>query len=128
MQPPLSAYLRDRIQQLSTQVAVQARVAQRTNIATQQRAEKHARHHTDYVILIRDWQASMPLTMRGRAYTMDEIVRRFQGRYSPSPAPRVIAAALRKLGWTAHRDWTLAGRNTRYWRAPQSVASIRQQP
>lgn len=118
MQPPLSAHLRERIQQLAAQAAACDLKNQRTKETVKGREERRLQQRTDYVPLIREWMASLPPAMRNRPYPMTEIVRRFPGRYSALPATRVIAAALRHLGWTSHRDWTNAGRNTRYWRAP----------
>ncbi len=118
MQPPLSAHLRERIQQLAAQAAARDSRTQQTGGAELKREERRARRCTDYVGLIREWMSAIPPALLDRPYLMAEIVCRFHGRYSALPAPRMIAAALRQLGWTSHRNWTRAGRNTRYWRPP----------
>jgi len=72
----------------------------------------------DYEAEIRRWYDEQPPALRERRFCIDELVARFPGKYRMRPAQRVIAAALRQLGWTEHRDWTKAGRNRRYWMPP----------
>lgn len=72
----------------------------------------------DYKQLIRRWYDKEPPALRHRKYSMTEFILRFAGRFRPKPAARLIAEALRELGWTEHRDWTRAGRNRRYWVPP----------
>lgn len=72
----------------------------------------------DYKRLIAHWFEKEPPALRYRKYSMTEFVIRFAGRFRPKPAARLLAEALRELGWTEHRDWTRAGRNRRYWCPP----------
>jgi hypothetical protein len=72
----------------------------------------------DYGAEIREWFESMPPASRQRRFTLEEICIRLRGLYRDRPALRVIAAAMRRLGWTEGRDWTNAGRNRRFWLPP----------
>lgn len=72
----------------------------------------------DYAEELRTWIESMPPANRSRRFVMDDFLTRFNGRYADTPAPRLIAEALRRVGFTERRDWSVAGRNRRYWLAP----------
>lgn len=83
---------------------------QRTKIAPPPRERK-----LDYVKLLSQYFETFPPANLNRRWTMHELCNQLSGRYAKKPAPRIIAAALRQLGFTEHRDWSIAGRNRRYW-------------
>ena len=60
--------------------------------------------------------ATLSPAQRNRPWSMDELVARLQGRYnSARPHPMNVGQALRALGWTTSRDWTVQGSGRRYW-------------
>jgi hypothetical protein len=76
------------------------------------------RLQTDYKVLVGEWYNSIPPAARKRRYRSDELLHIFTGRYRDRPALRMIVAALRANGFTSHRDWSAAGRNSRYFLPP----------
>jgi hypothetical protein len=64
---------------------------------------------------IKRWWANLPPSLRGRRFQLVEIAAHCCNRSGGKPANRDIAAALRALGWREFRDWSLAGRNRRFW-------------
>jgi hypothetical protein len=80
---------------------------------------RHQRRKIDYHEEVKKWYAALPPAMRNRRFSIAEICRCLQGRYRDRPAARMVAAALRMNGFMACRDWTAAGRNSRYWLPPQ---------
>ena len=64
---------------------------------------------------IKRWWANMPPSLKGRRFQLAEIAGHCRGRTGGKPANRDVAAALRALGWHEFRDWSLAGRNRRFW-------------
>lgn len=64
--------------------------------------------------------ASLSPAQRNRPWSMDELVARIQGRYSARPHPMHVGTALRQLGWTSFRDWSVSGGcGRRVWRLDQ---------
>ena len=60
---------------------------------------------------------SLPPAQRDRAWSMEELVLRLQGRYNERPSAGDVGIALRRLGWTRIRDWSIgAGAGRRAWR------------
>jgi hypothetical protein len=59
--------------------------------------------------------ATLPPAQRDRAWSMEELVARLQGKYSASPHPMRIGQALRQLGWETRRDWSRDGGGRRVW-------------
>lgn len=86
-----------------------------------QQEEGCTTHKYDYVVALRKHFNSLPPANISRRWTLDELCNILPGRYANKPAPRFIAAALRELGFTEHRDWTHAGRNRRYWMPSQNL-------
>lgn len=111
MQPPrMKPPLREEIDQLIARASRQSQVTPSSQPASQIPCPP-----VDYKQLIQLWFDKEPPALRNRKYSMTEFVMRFAGRFRPKPAARLIAEALRELGWTEHRDWTRDGRNRRYW-------------
>ena len=66
-------------------------------------------------VQIKRWWANLPPIMQQRPYQITEIAAQCRGRYRDKPALREVATALRVLGWSERRDWSVAGRNKRFW-------------
>lgn len=60
--------------------------------------------------------ATMPANQRRRDYTVAELVPRLQGEFRAHPSAAGVAAALKQLGFTQHRDYSRAGGGARVWR------------
>ena len=71
----------------------------------------------EYASLIRSWQEQATHVQRLRLFTIDELIRltNLSGRFRVHASHRYTGAALRRCGFKQKRDWTLAGRNKRYW-------------
>lgn len=71
----------------------------------------------DYTQRIHAWVSRMTPQQRKRRFTSQEVMAlaALQGRFRPAPSAQCTGAALRRCGFTSRRDWTVAGRNTRYW-------------
>lgn len=67
---------------------------------------------------INAWIASMTPEQRMRRFSIEEIERLagLTGKNGGRTAHHHIAMALRKSGLTPSRDWTVAGRNRRFWK------------
>ena len=106
MQPPTSTYVPLRIQLMQLQKAVQ--YAQHA---------KPVRHSERLREQIKTWAESMSPEQIARRFTTEEIERLagLVGKHSGRAAHHHIAQALRTLGFQPCRDWTVAGRNKRYW-------------
>lgn len=61
---------------------------------------------------------SLPPVQRDRPWSMDELVARLQGRYHARPSAGDVGIALRKIGWTRIRIWSVVGAGRRVWMAP----------
>ena len=61
------------------------------------------------------WWANLPESMRNREFQITEIAAACHGRFRDRPAFRVVAAALRSLGWTPARDWRRLSGIRRLW-------------
>ncbi len=115
MQPPQTTLtLRQQVDQLIAQASHASRRAPKPRV-------KNCCLSINYTQLIQHWFEKEPPALRQRKYSMTEFVIRFAGRFRPKPAARLLAEALRELGWTEHRDWTRAGRNRRYWQPPPEM-------
>ena len=114
MQPPqMPRTVKDQVAQLIAHAHRQNSLPRSTSPALRSSCT-----NLDYKQLIQHWYDREPPALRDRKYSMTEFILRFAGRFRPKPATRLIADALRELGWTEHRDWTRAGRNRRYWVPP----------
>lgn len=63
---------------------------------------------------------SLPPAQRNRAWSMEELVARLQGRYNARPCAGSVGVALRRLGWRRLRDCSQAGGGRRVWTANQT--------
>ena len=64
---------------------------------------------------IEDLMASLPQAQRERDWAMADLVGRLQGRYRDRPHAANVGQALRALGWTQQRDWSVSGGGRRVW-------------
>jgi hypothetical protein len=96
-------------------VSEQQRVQQQQTVQTASEQKTLADSFVSLETQIEKWWASLPAAMQQRRFHVTEIAQQCTGRYRPKPALREVASALRFLGWSQRRDWTLAGRNVRYW-------------
>lgn len=116
-QPPqISAFAKDSISRL-------AHEAEQINKTPRPLNPQRVPNKPNYVDQIAIWYESLPPASRDRRYMMTEFTSQFAGAYRNHAAARSIAAALRTLGWIEKRDWTLAGRNQRYW-LPQKLSQL----
>lgn len=67
---------------------------------------------------IKTWLATMTPEQIKRRFTLEEVERLagLVGKHGGRVAHHQIASALRSFGFESKRDWTVAGRNRRYWK------------
>lgn len=67
---------------------------------------------------IRSWVHSMAPEQRNRRFSIEEVERLagLVGKHGGHAAHHHIAQALRAVGFQPCRDWTIAGRNKRFWK------------
>ncbi len=70
-----------------------------------------------YTQAITKWLGTLPPTHQGRTYTLRELISLAVIGNPPGkpPADRHVSTALERCGFYRKRDWTVAGRNRRYW-------------
>lgn len=104
MQPPTSAPLRSHLEQLrqSAQRDIHTPPSSQTDRLRDQ---------------LKAWAAALSPGLRSRRFTIEEVelLAGLVGKHGGHPAHHHIAQALRSVGFTPCRDWTVAGRNRRYW-------------
>lgn len=105
LQPPTSAPLRVRLEQLK--------------LATKQNAKVKPPSQSELIVArLKAWVETMSPLEQRRPFTTEEVERLagLAGKQGGRPACHHIAAALRAVGFKPCRDWTVAGRNKRYWK------------
>lgn len=110
MQPPLIfENLRKTVDRLKTEAlsanAVRVQPLKTANIAD------------EYTQRIRAWVGRLPPVQRCRAFTISEVIALvpLPGHFRPNASLRYTGEALQRCGFKQKRDWTVAGRNRRYW-------------
>ena len=88
--------------------------------ATRKPADPRVLNDTPLADQIKDLMLSLPPVQRDRPWSMEELVARLKGRYSPRPHAMNVGQALRALGWTQRRDWTRDGGGRRIWLRPNA--------
>jgi hypothetical protein len=107
VQPPTSAGspLRHRLEQLrqTAQITAYTRVLSQTERLRGQ---------------IKTWFESMTPGQRSRCFSIEEVevLAGLVGKHGGHAAHHQIAQALRSAGFRPSRDWTVAGRNRRFWK------------
>ncbi|WP_167313456.1 hypothetical protein [Ralstonia insidiosa] len=128
MQPPLKntpktvADWFDRIKQDADRALRQHAAAQADEQTKRaiMRAQIEARRPMREQVL--SWWNSLPPDIQARQrWQLAEITPHMRGRYKATPHRGVVTQALRELGWTEHRDWTVRGRGLRYWSPPTAA-------
>ena len=78
---------------------------------------KHQSHADKLRDQIKAWSESMTPEQRKRRFTIEEIERLagLKGKTGGKTAHHHIAQSLRAIAFVPRRDWTVAGRNKRYW-------------
>ena len=111
MQPPLIyPPLREQLEQLREQSLIRSK--------PEPLAEKKCPKIVDeYTTLIRNWQDQATPIQRLRLFTIDELIRlaNLSGRFRDHASHRYTGEALRRCGFKQKRDWSVAGRNKRFW-------------
>jgi hypothetical protein len=107
MQPPTykQATLRYRLEHLR-------QVAQRTaNVRTPTQVDRFCEQ-------LNTWSQSMTPDQRTRRFTTEEIacLAGLVGKHGGRAAHHQIAVALRATGFNPYRDWSVEGRNRRFWK------------
>ena len=71
----------------------------------------------EYTTLIRNWQDQATPQQRLRVFTIEELIRlaNLTGRFRDHASHRYTGEALRRCGFKQKRDWTVSGRNKRFW-------------
>jgi hypothetical protein len=71
----------------------------------------------DFQAGIASWLTTLTPRQRERRYTMQEIeqLAGLTGKHGAGASHTRLGQALRKSGFIPGRDWTVAGRNSRYW-------------
>ena len=84
-----------------------------------QQLEPDTRHGSVYDLQakVQSWVDAMTPTQRSRRFTTSEVeqLAGLTGKHGGAAAHHRIAQALRACGFQPRRDWTRAGRNTRFW-------------
>jgi hypothetical protein len=111
MQPPLILRpLREQIEHLREQARLSAQ---------QKPTDKNmdSKIVDEYTALIRNWQDQATPIQRLRLFTIDELIRlaNLTGRFRDHASHRYTGEALRRCGFKQKRDWSVAGRNKRFW-------------
>lgn len=106
MQPPTYT-----LRPLRTQLAALRQISQIGH-------RKPSRENSDRLYMqIAAWCASMSPEERKRRFSLAEVEKLagLVGNHGGRAANHHMAQALRAVGFTSCRDWTVAGRNRRYW-------------
>jgi len=71
-----------------------------------------------YTHQITEWVATLNPLQRLSSYTLLEIIALagLKGHYKERASNQFTGEALRRSGFTAKRDWSNLGRNSRYWK------------
>jgi hypothetical protein len=71
-----------------------------------------------YVAQIISWTQRLTPAQLGRSFSLEEVMALagLKGRYREHASLRYTGEALRRCGFKQQRDWTVSGRNKRYWK------------
>lgn len=67
---------------------------------------------------VNEWWNALPPVVRNHPWGIEQIIAE---AFKEQPRPQLgqLGLALRALGWTSKRSWTVASRNRRTWHPPQ---------
>ncbi len=111
LQPPvIGANLRETVNRLVREATATNSMASQTNAAT-------GSIEDIYVTQITKWAQCLTQAQLGRCFSIEEVMvlAGLKGRYRSQASVRYTAEALRRCGFKQKRDWTVAGRNKRFW-------------
>lgn len=117
MQPPtkiiaMTTYtpLRQQLESLKSQV--------RAAMPTHRPPLRDADILRDLELKLKVWKSIMTPQEQRRGFTTAEVIvlAQLRGKHRPLPGDRLVGLALRAVGFVPCRDWTVAGRNRRYWK------------
>jgi hypothetical protein len=94
-------------------IAAKARADHEHKQAAQARHEP--KRKLDYVGTVTAWWKNQPPKTREHPWSLKIIVAAAFADSPRKPSIQHVADALRRIGFTEYRDWTVAGRNRRYW-------------
>lgn len=115
MQPPtMTAYTRS-LRSILESLKVESEQCTPTEV---NKARCDAGSTQAFVADISAWVATLSPKQQARRYAITEIVilAELTGKHGGNPSHTRTAHALRLAGFQSKRDWTVAGRNTRYWK------------
>lgn len=92
-----------------------AKAATRKSQAAQSLQTQRQTYVKPLTVQIDELMRSLPPSIRDRAWAMEDLVGRLQGRYSARPHAANVGQALRALGWMRKRDWSASGHGRRVW-------------
>jgi hypothetical protein len=116
MQPPTEIDIMNTLQPLRKQLETLKSVSQR-----ELQNSKPTRRHSDILVELeknlKNWLESMNNQEKRRCFTTVEIIKlaNLRGKNGSQPGDRLVGQALRAVGFTPKRDWTVVGRNRRFW-------------
>jgi hypothetical protein len=97
-----------------------ASLAERTRVQSIRHHDPASTHGSvnDLRAKVQAWVDTMTPTQRSRRFTTNEVeqLAGLSGKQGGPAAHHRIAQALRACGFQPRRDWTRAGRNTRFWK------------
>jgi phage gp29-like protein len=100
-------------------IAALARMSEAANAAAEKAVPKPAApEFTPLETQIQHLMAVLSENHRQRDWTMADLIARLTGKYRSNPHAMQVGAALRRLGWSPHRDYSRAGAGARVWRHP----------
>ena len=116
-------YLQKQLDDLRVRAKLVAITRQIEHDKTAAKTKLRQRQQLDYACLIRTYIESLPPAIRVRRWRVDDFTHLFPARWrnGATASRSLIGAALRSLGFISRRDWTNAGRNTRYWEVPENL-------
>jgi hypothetical protein len=111
MQPPvITAHIRDSVNQLIT--------ASKDIAISRVSTKPDKTEILDcYAEQIMKWAQHLSPVQLLRKYSIEEVIALacLKGRYRDQASVRYTGEALRRCGFVAKRDWTVGGRNKRFW-------------
>jgi hypothetical protein len=99
-------------------VPLRTQLAQLKQAASETSRVEHQSHPAKLRDQIKAWSESMTPEQRNRRFTIEEVERLagLVGKFGGRAAHHHIAQSLRNIGFSPCRDWTVSGRNKRYWK------------
>lgn len=100
-------------------IAAQARVDHERKQSAHTKREP--KRQLDYIGTVTAWWNNQPPAVREHPWSIKTIAAAAFADSPRKPSIQHVAEALRRIGFTEHRDWTRAGRNRRFWISPTTT-------